>query len=71
MPTRWMQAYAAALREQDPTNIPNVCEKARRAIDDRILQDGGQSVDASEREQLEAALRHLTEREWQAKRKPN
>jgi len=71
MPTRWLQAYVDALREQDPKKLPGLREKARRAVIYRILQRDGQAPNEREGEQLEAALRYLAELEWQSRRKPN
>jgi hypothetical protein len=71
MPIRWMSAYAAALQEQDPEKLPTLCDEARRAINDRILELGSKLHDSSEREQLEEALRQLTIHETKRKRDPN
>ena len=60
MPTRWMQAYEAAIREQDRAKIPDLCEQARRAILERTLEQGERAASESEQEELREALRQLT-----------
>ena len=60
MPVNWTPAFTDAIREQDPAKISDLCDQARRAINDRTLERGPQPASASEREQMEEALRQLT-----------
>ena len=71
MPIHWLQASVDALREQDPKKVPALCEKARRAINDRLLQRDGQPPNEREKERLEETLRHLTQHDWYTRQKPN
>ncbi|MGD0468600.1 MAG: hypothetical protein ABSA54_09520 [Terriglobales bacterium] len=59
MPTDWTIYVQAALRQQDPAQLPKLVEQARRAINDRWLERGTKGPDASEREELDEALRQL------------
>lgn len=59
MRTRWINLYLAALREQDPAKIPDLCDQARRAINDRVLQIATQPQCNPERTALEEALRQF------------
>ncbi len=59
MPTRWMRLYEAAIREQDTAKIPGLCYHARRAINDRLLEQARQIPNPTEHEELEEALRRL------------
>jgi len=64
----WKSVYQTAIGERDPTKVPELCEKARRAINDRILELGTQSADTLERRELEEFLRRLVAHE--AKKNP-
>jgi len=70
MSTDWTTPYRAALQEQDPAKLPDLCERARRAIHDRTLELGTKAAAAPEREQLEEALRQLVMHEAKSKPKP-
>jgi hypothetical protein len=48
----------AALQEKDPARLTEACERARRAIIDRICELGTKATRA-EREELDGALRKL------------
>jgi hypothetical protein len=63
MYTDWMTPYRAVQREQDPAKQPELCEKARRAINDRLLELAAQGADPDVREELERCLRLLTLRD--------
>jgi len=67
MHTDWMGPYHAALREQDPVKLEELCEQARHAIHNRVLELGTESVDAHERGELEEALRQLTIHKYKSK----
>ena len=56
----WKVAYALAIHEKDPSKKPHLCEQARRAINDRILQPTPFAASHLERRVLEEALRQLT-----------
>ena len=60
MPTDWRRLYEAALHENDPAKITEVCECARRAINEHELtlthEDAGY---LSTKEKLDEALRQL------------
>jgi len=70
MPTHWTILFRAALRQQDHANLPKLVERARRAINDRVLERGTKSADVQEKEELEEALRQLTLLEQKRKSEP-
>lgn len=69
MRTHWMSVYLAALREQDPAKIPDLCDEARRVINNRALELGKQGAEAPERKELEEALRQLVVHELKKPRR--
>jgi hypothetical protein len=70
-PSEWETLYREALREQDTENVAEVCERARRAINDRLIELAAQKTTLEkEREQLFEALRRLLIHE-QKVRSPN
>jgi hypothetical protein len=71
MPIDWKTIYATALREQDPAKIPDLCDEARRAINERVLEHGKGGTSAAERVELEEALRQLVIHELKSKRRVN
>lgn len=60
----WEFAFAEALRETDPRKLEPLCEKARRAIHERVLELGAPAsapeAHQKERQALEEALRNLS-----------
>ena len=68
MPTDWKTLYEAALRERDPAKLAEACQRARRAIHDRVLELGTQRGYEIVIAELEEALRQLVAHE--SKRKP-
>jgi hypothetical protein len=48
------------MREHDPKKKRDLCDRACRAINERILQQGLHSADEQERGVLEEGLRQLT-----------
>ena len=60
MPTHWMHAYKAAIREHAPEQIEERYELARLAIHKRVLELTDDPADARERGELDEALRQLT-----------
>jgi hypothetical protein len=56
----WKVAYAIAIHEQDPRKKPDLCQQARRAINDRYLQQGPYAASPMEKRVLAEALRQLT-----------
>jgi hypothetical protein len=59
-PEHWKIAYAVAIYEQDPSKKAGLCDQARRAINDRILQQPSCVSGGLEREVLREALRQIT-----------
>lgn len=60
MPLEWEMLYRDALHEQDDERVPEVCNRARRAINERLSELAAQKIAAEEeREQLYDALRRL------------
>ena len=60
MASEWETLYLEALHEQDPEKVAEVCERARRAINDRLIELAAQKiVSETQREQLFDALRRL------------
>jgi hypothetical protein len=60
METCWKKSYTAALREGDPEKIPALCDLARRAIHDRMLELAADRCTVThEREMLYESLRQL------------
>ncbi|HYL14089.1 MAG TPA: hypothetical protein VEV41_13690 [Terriglobales bacterium] len=55
-PKDWLEVYESVRQETDPGKRLEICRKARRAVQDRLLGPGG---DAAEREALEDALRNI------------
>ena len=68
MPIDWKTIYTAAIREQDPAKISDLCDEARRAISDRVLEQGKRGTNTPEQEELEEALRQLVVHELKTKR---
>ena len=60
MPTDWKTLYEVAVREQNPAQLEDLCERARRAIHNRVLELEENPADAREKGELEEALRQLT-----------
>jgi hypothetical protein len=71
MPTRWKSNYDAAIREQDPARLAEVCEKARHSINDRILELGSTPADKNQRQKLERALRELVAHQAKIQKPPD
>jgi hypothetical protein len=71
MPTRWKSNYDAAIREQDPARLAEFCEKARRSINDRILELGSKPADKKQRQELERALRELVAHQSKTHKPPD
>jgi hypothetical protein len=67
MHTDWMSPYHAALHEQDPVKLEELCELARHAMHNRMLELGTQPADAHEEGELEEALRQLTIHKYKGK----
>jgi hypothetical protein len=62
----WRSTYKAAMGESNPAEVQRLCERARHAIVDRIIDLCPESQDVTvtaEREELEEASRKLTEHE--------
>ena len=60
MPLEWEMLYREALDERDDEMLPEVCDRARRAINERLTELAKQKIAAEkEREQLYDALRRL------------
>jgi hypothetical protein len=60
MPSEWETLYREALQERDNEKLADVCDRARRAINDRLTALAAQKIAAEEeREQLYDALRRL------------
>lgn len=71
MPAEWERLYREAFQELDAEKLPELCDRARRAINDRLLELAAQNIAAEkEREQLFEALRALLIHEYQ-RRAPN
>jgi len=70
MPTEWEQLYAEAFHELDAEKVPELCDRARRALNDRLCELSKLGAHAQqEREQLFEALRTLLLYEY-ARRPP-
>ena len=69
MSVDWKVLYRAALQELDPKKVGEVCERARRAINDRVTELAAEPTAAKEkedeRERLMEALRALVIHEHQ------
>ena len=64
MATRWKHLYRAALREPNPAMVPQLCDIARHAIHDRMIELASLSQPAiPEREVLHESLQQLFLRE--------
>jgi hypothetical protein len=58
----WREVYALARQEKDPARIPDICARARRAIQERQIQLATFSrIHDEEIGELETALRHVWE----------
>jgi hypothetical protein len=55
----WQELYKAALLELDPTLLPKRIDAARRAMHNRLTNEG-ESLSKREFEDIQAALRILT-----------
>lgn len=71
MPIDWKTIYGAAIREQDPAKIPDFCDEARQAINDRVLEQGKRGANTPERKELEEALRQLVVHELRGTKRPS
>jgi hypothetical protein len=60
MPTHWTILVQAALRQRDPAKLSKQIEQARRAINERLLEQAPKSPGLQEKEELEEAQRQLT-----------
>jgi hypothetical protein len=69
MENNWKAPYQAALRERHPAQLHAACERARHAINTRLLELVKENAiaPAIEREELEAALRQVTLHEQKKK----
>lgn len=65
MPVEWERTYKEAFEEADAEKVPEICDRARRAIDDRLVELGAWSTAEKERERLREALRKLLLYEYQ------
>lgn len=71
MPAEWEQLYREAFQELDAEKVPELCDRARHAINDRLMELATQTLAAeNERQQLFGALRTLLIHEYQ-RRAPN
>jgi hypothetical protein len=71
MPAEWEQLYREAFQELDAEKVPELCDRARHAINDRLMELAAQAIAAGkEREQLFEALRALVIHEYK-RRAPN
>ncbi|MFZ1918043.1 MAG: hypothetical protein WAU58_10755 [Terriglobales bacterium] len=60
MASEWESLYRDALQEPDDERVAEICDRARRAINDRLTELAAQKIAAeNEREQLYEALRRL------------
>ncbi len=62
----WRFTFKAAIREINDANVQQLCERARHAIVDRLIDLAAEPQDAvvtAEREELEEALRKITQHE--------
>ena len=67
----WEVAYREALRETDGAKVTDACERARRAINDRLTELAAEKIAVEqEQERLFGALRELLLHENRV-RKPN
>jgi hypothetical protein len=66
----WQKLYDAVRRELDPIKQLELCQRARRAIQERLLELKSSAGDLAEQHTLEEALRNLWKLE-QSIRKPN
>lgn len=65
MPAEWERLYREAFQETDAQKVVELCDRARRAINDRLTELAGQSAAAEkEREELFEALRSLLIHEY-------
>ena len=56
----WRELYALARQEKDPARIPDICARARRAIQERQIQLASFSrIHDDEIEELDTALRDV------------
>jgi|HubBroStandDraft_1064217.scaffolds.fasta_scaffold32018_1 hypothetical protein len=55
----WTTPLPRRRHEQDPAKLTELCEQARRTINDQMLALGTQGADTPERRELEEALRRL------------
>ena len=62
----WRSTYTAAIGESDTANVQRLCQRARHAIIDRLIELAPEPQDATvtaEREELEEASRKITQHE--------
>ena len=60
MPLEWKMLYREALHEQDDEKVHEICDRARRAINERLTELAAKRIAIEEeREQLYDALRRL------------
>jgi len=65
----WKRLYREALRQRTSEKAAEVCERARRAINDRLIELAAEgSAAEKEREQLLEALRNLLIHETKLRR---
>jgi hypothetical protein len=58
-PKDWLRVYEALRQELDPAKQLEICQNARKAIQDRLLALGSGRRHRGEREALEQALRAI------------
>ena len=60
MSPEWERLYREAIEELDAERVPEICERARRSINDRLIELAAQNkASEKERERLFEALRHI------------
>lgn len=71
MSAEWERLYREAFQELDAEKVPVICERARRSINDRLIELAAQNkAIEKERGELLEALRNLLIHEYQ-RRAPN
>ena len=66
MSSDWRSIYEEAIREKDSAKVTDACEKARRAINERLVEIVKRS-EPHETETLEEGLRQLVIHEHRTK----
>lgn len=62
MPTEWERLYAQTFHELDAEKVPDLCDRARRALNGRLVELSAPKITVrtqKDREQLFEALRNL------------